>query len=104
MRSMAGASRYGGAAHPVAPRRSAIEAQAVRVEANVPKDNLVANALKAMPGGGILRITAAGRSGHALLEPADSGPGVPAESPCACSIRSSPPGKPETRDYRSGNS
>ena len=76
------------------PHRAAIEAQAVRVEVNVPEDlevhiarsrvervieNLVANALEAMPGGGTLRITASGRSGHALLELADSGPGVPAE-------------------------
>jgi len=41
-------------------------------------ENLLANAVEAMPGGGVLRVTAERRDGAVLVSVEDSGPGIPA--------------------------
>jgi signal transduction histidine kinase len=41
-------------------------------------ENLLANAVEAMPGGGMLRVTAERRDGAVLVSVEDSGPGIPA--------------------------
>ncbi len=40
-------------------------------------ENLLANAVEAMPGGGVLRVTAERRNGGVMISVEDSGPGIP---------------------------
>ena len=64
--------------------RLVVEAQAAMVEADPEKlrsiiDNLVSNAVKFTPSGGVINVTARAVSGEAIIEVQDTGPGVPAE-------------------------
>jgi two-component system, NtrC family, sensor histidine kinase GlrK len=64
--------------------RLVIEAQSAMVEADPEKlrsiiDNLVSNAVKFTPSGGIITVTARAVSGEAIIEVQDTGPGVPPE-------------------------
>jgi signal transduction histidine kinase len=70
------------------------EAQGVAIEVAVPPDlelpierarmervfvNLIGNAVEAMPGGGVVCISAHAENGSAVIEVADTGPGIPLE-------------------------
>jgi two-component system, NtrC family, sensor histidine kinase GlrK len=64
--------------------RLVVEAQSTMVEADPDKlrsiiDNLVSNAVKFTPPGGVITVTARAVSGEAIIEVQDTGPGVPAE-------------------------
>jgi two-component system sensor histidine kinase GlrK len=64
--------------------RLVIEAQSAMVEADPEKlrsiiDNLVSNAVKFTPSGGVITVTARAVSGEAIIEVQDTGPGVPPE-------------------------
>jgi len=64
--------------------RLVVEAQSAMVEADPDKlrsiiDNLVSNAVKFTPPGGVITVTARAVSGEAIIEVQDTGPGVPAE-------------------------
>jgi two-component system sensor histidine kinase GlrK len=64
--------------------RLVVEAQSAMVEADPEKlrsiiDNLVSNAVKFTPAGGVITVTARAVSGEAIIEVQDTGPGVPVE-------------------------
>jgi two-component system, NtrC family, sensor histidine kinase GlrK len=64
--------------------RLVVEAQSAMVEADPEKlrsiiDNLVSNAVKFTPSGGVITVTARAVSGEAIIEVQDTGPGVPPE-------------------------
>src|SRR5438067_8859118 len=64
--------------------RLTIEAQPVMLEADPQKlrsivDNLISNAVKFTPSGGVIAVRARSAAGEAVIEVVDSGPGVPPE-------------------------
>jgi two-component system sensor histidine kinase GlrK len=64
--------------------RLAIDAQPATVEADPEKlrsivDNLISNAVKFTPPGGLITVSARAVAGEAIIEVQDTGPGVPAE-------------------------